>query len=110
MTKLTGMKTYTLRTWYTLVLALRLNAAEDFQWTKINPSSFYYGTFPPGTFQLQLIVFCFLVFIMLQIDHCLHKNGTKNATKVFSLPFQEIAETKISALTEMHFLHLALEM
>ncbi|KAM9181959.1 lactase-like protein [Mergus octosetaceus] len=42
------MKIYTLRTWYTLVLALRLNAAEDFQWTKINPSSFYYGTFPPG--------------------------------------------------------------
>lgn len=61
MTKLTGMKIYTLRTWYMLVLALHLNTAEDFQWTKINPSSFYYGTFPPGTFQLQLIV----IFIML---------------------------------------------
>ncbi|KAM9374918.1 lactase-like protein [Phaethornis superciliosus] len=27
---------------------MRLNTAEDFQWTKNNPGSFYYGTFPDG--------------------------------------------------------------
>uniref|UniRef100_K7FX64 Cytosolic beta-glucosidase n=1 Tax=Pelodiscus sinensis TaxID=13735 RepID=K7FX64_PELSI len=42
------MKTYVLRVWYVHVLVLCLNAAEDFQWTKNNPGSFYYGTFPTG--------------------------------------------------------------
>lgn len=59
--KLTAMKTSILRIWYMLVLIIQLNTAEDFQWTKNNPGSFYYGTFPAGTFELQLIV----VFIML---------------------------------------------
>lgn len=59
--KLTAMKTYILRIWYMLVPIIQLNTAEDFQWTKNNPGSFYYGTFPAGTFKLQLIV----GFIML---------------------------------------------
>ncbi|XP_006020157.1 lactase-like protein isoform X1 [Alligator sinensis] len=42
------MKTNVLRVWYVPVLVLCLNAAEDFQWTKNNPGSFYYGTFPAG--------------------------------------------------------------
>ncbi|KAM9223817.1 lactase-like protein [Leptosomus discolor] len=46
--KSAAMKTYILRTWYILVPIVRLNTAEDFQWTKNNPGSFYYGTFPAG--------------------------------------------------------------
>lgn len=59
--KLTAMKTYILRIWYMLLPIIRLNTAEDFPWTKNNPGSFYYGTFPAGTFEQQLIV----AFLML---------------------------------------------
>ncbi|XP_029009397.1 lactase-like b isoform X2 [Betta splendens] len=33
---------------YVFMLVLRLSAAEDFDWTKNDHSSFYYGTFPTG--------------------------------------------------------------
>ncbi|XP_028814796.1 lactase-like protein [Denticeps clupeoides] len=36
------------RTCHVLVLVLCLSAAEDFDWTKNNHGSFYYGTFPTG--------------------------------------------------------------
>ncbi|KAM8996985.1 LOW QUALITY PROTEIN: lactase-like protein [Ara ararauna] len=42
------MKTYVLRLRYMLELIARLDTAENFQWTKNNSGSFYYGTFPNG--------------------------------------------------------------
>lgn len=53
-TELTAMENYVVGLWYMLVPLIRLNAAEDFQWTKNNPGSFYYGTFPAGTVEQQL--------------------------------------------------------
>lgn len=44
-----------------LVPITQLDTAENFQWTKNNSGSFYYGTFPNGTFELRLVV----GFIML---------------------------------------------
>lgn len=76
-----------------LVPIIRLNTAEDFQWTKNNPGSFYYGTFPAGTFKLQLIV----GFIMLQIYMCV---PTSKLPKGFPCSSTEMAETKIQALAE----------
>lgn len=34
--------------YHVLVLVLCLSAAEDFDWTKNDHGSFYYGTFPAG--------------------------------------------------------------
>lgn len=52
--ELTAMENYVVGLWYMLVPLIRLNAAEDFQWTKHNPGSFYYGTFPAGTVEQKL--------------------------------------------------------
>ncbi|KAM9533233.1 LOW QUALITY PROTEIN: lactase-like protein [Guaruba guarouba] len=46
--KVRVMKTYVLRLQYMLELIARLDTAENFQWTKNNSGSFYYGTFPNG--------------------------------------------------------------
>jgi len=92
-TKLTAMKTCILRIWYMLVPVIRLNTAEDFQWTKNNPGSFSYGTFPASTFELQLIV----GFIMLQIYLAV---CTRKLPKGLPRPSREMAETRIRALAE----------
>ncbi|CAN8187343.1 unnamed protein product [Coccothraustes coccothraustes] len=42
------MRRDTLRCWAVLVAVMALSVAEDFPWTKNNPGSFYYGTFPAG--------------------------------------------------------------
>lgn len=49
------MRRDTLRCWAVLVALMGLGVAEDFPWTKNNPGSFYYGTFPAGTSQPQLL-------------------------------------------------------
>lgn len=38
----------TLRTFHLLVLVMCVSASEDFDWTKNERTSFYYGTFPTG--------------------------------------------------------------
>lgn len=38
----------TLRTFHLLVLVMCVSAGEDFDWTKNERTSFYYGTFPTG--------------------------------------------------------------
>ncbi|KAM3663194.1 lactase-like protein [Ammospiza caudacuta] len=42
------MRRDTPRCWAVLVAVMALSVAEDFPWTKNNPGSFYYGTFPAG--------------------------------------------------------------
>ncbi|KAL9838134.1 lactase-like protein isoform 2-T2 [Geothlypis trichas] len=46
--QLVRMRRDTLRCWAVLVALMALSVAEDFPWTKNNPGSFYYGTFPAG--------------------------------------------------------------
>lgn len=53
--QLAGMRRDILRSWAVLVAVMGLSVAEEFPWTKNNPGSFYYGTFPAGTFQPRLV-------------------------------------------------------
>lgn len=89
-----AMKTHVLRIWCVLVPIIQLNAAEDFQWTKNNPGSFYYGTFPTGTFELQLIA----GFNALDLLVCL----LKKAAKRFFFAFLRNSRKKNSGFCRRH--------
>ena len=40
---------FALRACHVLLMVLSVTASEDFDWTKTDKGSFYYGTFPTGT-------------------------------------------------------------
>lgn len=54
MPNITMLQQSILRMYHVLALVLCVSASEDFDWTKNERTSFYYGTFPTGRTQVKV--------------------------------------------------------